>query len=168
MKRVVALLISSIFIVGCGYKPSSHYAKSVVGESVSTTVVISNEDPRNSVIIKDSIDEAILERFKSRVTTKDKASTHLKVTLVGYSLTPQQYDQNGYVILERTTVNLKIVRTTGDEVKSYSTHGVHDFSIQPNGIVTDELKFTAIKEGAAKAIDSFIARISAEGVIKGR
>lgn len=168
MKKILTLFVLLLMVSGCGYRPSAKFASSVVGESISTNVIISREDPRNSVIIKDAISAAILERFKSKIAPKGSATTHLDVVLEGYTLTPQQYDKYGYVVLERATVRLLITRVRGDEKKTYKTYGVHDFTVEPNSIVTDDLRFSAIREGAAKAIDSFIAKVSAEGVLKGK
>ena len=58
------ILSALILFAGCGYQPSSYYAKSVVGESVSTEVVISMEDPQNTVIIKDAVDMAVITKFR--------------------------------------------------------------------------------------------------------
>jgi hypothetical protein len=64
------VLSALILFSGCGYQPSSHYAKNVVGESVSTEVVISMEDPQNTVIIKDAVDTAVITKFRRLLLPK--------------------------------------------------------------------------------------------------
>lgn len=148
---------------GCGYKPSSHYAKRVMGETVSTEVVISMEDPENTVIIKDAIDAAVIMRFKSSLRDRGSAQSHLRIAFKGVSFSPLQYDENGYVIAYRTTIRLGITRRSGTESKTYNVRGTYDFSIQAQAIISDQARFEAIRFGSAKAIDSFIAMVAAEG-----
>ena len=64
MKYIWLVLIALIF-TGCVYAPASQYTKKVVGDSVSTQMVISVQDPQNSVIIKDAVDTAIIIKFRT-------------------------------------------------------------------------------------------------------
>lgn len=164
--RGVLSILLMLIISGCMYKPSSQYARGVVGETMSTQVVISMIDPENTVIIKDAVDAAVIERFKSSLTDRSKASTHLKITLQNVSFSPLQYDTNGYIISYRTTVNLSIARYSKNFSKTYSAKGTYDFAIEPNAIISDQARFDAIKFGSQKAIDSFVAQVAAEGVRK--
>jgi hypothetical protein len=41
--------------------------------------------------------------------------------------------------------------------------GVYDFPIEPKAIISDVLRFQAIKEGSAKALDAFISRMAQKG-----
>ena len=167
MRTVLTLFIIHfslfIFLTGCGYKPSSHYAKQVMGETVSTEVLISMEDPENTVIIKDAIDSAVIMRFKSSLRDRGSAQTHLRISLKSVLFSPLQYDQNGYVIAYRTTINLGIIRKTNGTSKTYAVKGTHDFAIEAQAIISDQARFEAIQSGAGKAVDSFIALIAAEG-----
>ena len=163
--RVFQGLLLAVMIIGagCGYKPSSHYAKQVMGETVSTEVVISMEDPENTVIIKDAVDSAVIMRFKASLRERNEAQTHLNIRLESVSFSPLQYDLNGYVVAYRTTIRLNITRTTQKRSKRYNVSGIHDFAIEPQAIISDQARFDAIESGALKAIDSFIAMVSAEG-----
>ncbi len=66
-------------MAGCGYSPASHYAKNVVGESVSTEVVISMEDPQNTVIIKDAVDTAIITKFRTSLVSKSSSQDPFEI-----------------------------------------------------------------------------------------
>lgn len=162
-----SLSISVLFLVimaGCGYQPASHYAKNVVGESVSTEVVISMEDPQNSVIIKDAVDKAVIMKFRTALVPKGNSQTHLKITVGSVHFSPLQYDVNGYIITYRTTVMMNVLRTSGEKSSTpYATRGIYDFSIEPNAIITDQARFEAIAHGAQKGLDAFIAQLAAEG-----
>ena len=167
LKRAASLLLFAALLVGmagCGYKPSAHYAKAVVGERVSTEVIVSMQDPENTVIIKDAVQTAVITRFKSSLTDKSISDTHLRITLRKVGFTPLQYDENGYIVVYRTTVTLAISRETGKSLRNYIVSGIYDFTIEPNAIISDQARFDAIRYGAQKAIDNFVARVAAEGV----
>jgi len=157
------ILSALILLSGCGYQPASHYAKNIVGESVSTEVVVSMEDPQNTVIIKDAVDTAVITKFRTALVPKNTAKTHLKISIGSVSFTPLRYDTDGYVITYRTTVTMSIIRTSEEKSHTYSTKGMYDFEIEPNAIISDQARFEAIRQGAQKGIDAFVAQIAAQG-----
>jgi len=161
--KFLLLSVLSLLVVGCGYKPSSKYSREVVGEKISTSIVISAQDPENTVIIKDAVDAAVIEVFHASLTTKDYSDTHLTISISPPRYAPIQYNADGYIIGYRATIRLGIVRETSGEKKNYTTTGTYDFSIAPNAVVTDQDRFDAIKYSSVKAIASFVAKISAEG-----
>lgn len=155
--------MAMMMFTGCGYVSAAHYAQSVVGESVSTEVLISAEDPQNTVIIKDAVDTAVITKFRTSLTSKNASQTHLKIKISSVGFSPLRYDTNGYVVTYRTTVNMKVDRVTLEKSHAYSTSGMYDFDIEPNAIISDQARFNAISLSAQKAIDVFIAQIAAEG-----
>ena len=162
MQKALLLAIVLLF-ASCGYKPSAKYAREVLGESVSTSVVISQEDPQNTVLVKDAIDAAIIDVFHSSLRDRAHSDSHLLITLSNPSYTPIQYDNNGFVIAYRMTVILGIKRYHKGKVKSYTAKGYYDFAVEPNAVVTDQQRFEAIRNAAQKAIVAFVAQISSEG-----
>ncbi len=158
------ILAFVLLMSGCGYVPSSHLAKEVVGESIYTKVIISLSDPQNTVIIKDAVDAAVLTRFRASLADEQVAKTKLIFNINSISYNPMRYDNNGYVITYRTVVNLGVNRASGDDAKSYSSVGYYDFDIEPNAIISDKLRFDAIRNGASKALDSFIAQVASDGI----
>jgi len=164
--KPVILLGLVFFFVACGYRPSSHYARAVVGEKISTSVVISAQDPENTVIIKDALDSAIIETFHASLTSKEHSDSHLTISLNEPTYSPIQYDANGYIIAYRATIVLQILRKTSDNSETYKVRGTYDFSITANAVITDQERFDAIKYSSAKAIKSFLAQVAAEGSSK--
>ncbi|MBN2815571.1 MAG: hypothetical protein JXQ67_02745 [Campylobacterales bacterium] len=164
-RRAVKLLLLSslIFFSACGYKPSSKYARSVVGEKVSTSIVISSQDPENTVVIKDAVDSAIIEVFHASLVDKSYADTNLLFSISPPTYTPVQYDNNGFIIGYRATIMMRVERTTKESKRNYNSRGTYDFAVDPNAVITDQDRFNAIKFSATKAIASFIAQVSAEG-----
>lgn len=157
------LLVLLLLFASCGYKPSAKYAREVLGEKVSTSVVISQEDPENSVLVKDAIDAALIDVFHTSLTDRAHSDSHLVISLSNPFYTPIQYDKNGFVIAYRMTVVLGIKRYHNGVAKSYSAKGYYDFAVEPNAVVTDQQRFEAIRNAAQKAIVAFVAQISSEG-----
>ncbi len=152
-----------IVLAGCGYQPSSHLAKNVVGDSVSTEVIVRMEDPQNTVIIKDAVDSAVITKFRTGLASKSEAVTHLKIAINSVTFSPLRYDTNGYVITYRARVMLSINRTRDNKSMNYRTKGTYDFDIEPNAIISDQVRFEAIRQGAQKALDAFVAQVAAQG-----
>ena len=161
-KIVLSVLILSLFSA-CGYKPSAKFSRNILGQKISTSVVISSQDPENTVIIKDAVDSAIIEVFHASLTQKEHSDTHLVLSINRPTYAPVQYDSDGYVIAYRMSIVLRIKRYNKGISKNYKANVSYDFAVVPNAIVTDQDRFEAIKFSAQKAIRSFIAQISAEG-----
>jgi hypothetical protein len=162
------VLVGTLLVSGCGYKPSAKYSRDVVGEKISTSVVISAQDPENTVLIKDAVDSAIVQIFHASLVPQHSADTHLIFSISAPRYTPLEYDDNGFVIAYRTTILLNITRQSGANVKKYHSKGTYDFAVTPNAVITDKERFDAIKYSAQKAISSFVAQVSAEGSRKGK
>ncbi|MEA1955280.1 MAG: hypothetical protein U9N02_02160 [Campylobacterota bacterium] len=161
--RILLLIFITLLFTSCGYQPSSKFARNVVGDKVSTSVIISDRDPENSVIIKDSIDSAIIEVFNASLVDRKSAKTHLELKISNPSYLPIQYDKDGYIVAYQTTTVLNIKKYFNGISKVYTTKGRYNFTIAPNAVITDQERFQAIKFSAIKAIESFVAKVSAEG-----
>lgn len=163
--RILLPLILILALSGCGYTPSSKFARAVLGEKISTSITISALDPENTVIIKDAVDEAIIEVFHAALRGRDESDTHLDISISNPSYSPIVYDKDGFVIGYKMSLSLVISRHHSGVTKVYSLSGTYDFSVSPNAVVTDQERFEAIKFSATKAIRSFVAKVSAEGAI---
>lgn len=164
--RFIQLLLLLFFLLelsGCGYKPSAKYAREVLGKNISTSVEISLQDPENSVIIKDAVDEAIVNVFHASLSERAASETHLTISTTEPVYIPLQYNDNGFVISYRATINLMILRESKSLKKRYNSIGNYDFSVVPNAVLTDQERFDAIKFSSIKAISAFVSKVSAEG-----
>jgi len=164
--RVFVLVLGMLLLSSCGYKPSAKFSREIVGEKISTSVVISAQDPENTVVIKDAVDSAIIQVFHASLSEHKDADTHLAISISEPSYSPIQYNSDGYVISYRATIVLGIMRESKGIKKEYSTKGTYDFSVVPNAVLTDQERFDAIKFSSFKAISAFVAKISAEGTRK--
>jgi len=156
-------LVLLLALSGCGYTPSSKFAREVMGEKISTSIRISAQDPENTVIIKDAVDEAIIEVFHASLRSRDESDTHLEISISDPTYSPIVFDKDGFIIGYKMSLSLSILRYHSGVSKHYLLNGTYDFSVSPNAVITDQERFEAIKYSAAKAINSFVAKVSAEG-----
>jgi hypothetical protein len=159
----VVFHLALLLLAGCGYRPTSEVVKPVLDESVSTQIVISMQDPDNTVLLKDALNEAVVNRFRTRLTDEVHAKTHLTIELDNTRFIPVRYDTNGYIIAYQAIVTLGIDRTSGSVKRHYTARGSYQFTIEPNAIISDLVRYEAIKFGAQKALDSFVAQVANEG-----
>jgi hypothetical protein len=161
-----SIFVIVLFLSSCGYKPTYNYTKDILGDRIYVDVDISLNDPQNSVLITDSLNEAVISKFRSILThNQNQADSKLLVKLNSISFTPIQYDSSGYVIAYKSIVGLRINFTDKFD-KLYTIHstGNYDFSIEANSIISDNKRFEAIKFAALKAMDEFISKISIRGL----
>ena len=163
MRKVISLLFVLLLLSACGYTPSAKFARSVLSDKISTSVVVSALDPENTVIIKDAVDRAIIEVFQASLVSRSESDTHLTLTMGNPGYSPIEYDQNGFVIGYRMSIVLGIKSSRNGVIKNYSARGFHDFSVAPNSIVTDQDRFEAISFSTQRAIKAFLAQVSADG-----
>jgi hypothetical protein len=168
MYKILGFIVV-LFLVGCGYKPTSYYVKDVLGDKIYAQVMISKVDPKNSVIIKDALNEAIITRFLGKLTTKEQADTKLFVTLGSTSFSPILYDNNGYVISYKAKVILKFkYEDKQGEIQTLSTSGEYDFPIEANSVISESKRFEAIRYASLDAINEFVSTISVRGMQNGK
>lgn len=163
MKKVTLLLSILLLLSACGYTPSAKFARNVLSDKISTSVVISAQDPENTVIIKDAVDRAVIEVFQASLVSRSLSDTHLVLTMGNPGYTPIEYNQYGYVIGYRMSIVLGIKSSQNGVSKNYTARGYHDFSVAPNSIVTDQQRFEAISFSTQRAIKAFLAQVSADG-----
>lgn len=163
LTTLLLLVFTLVSTVSCGYKPSSKYAREILGNKISTSIIISQTDPENSVIVKDAVDKAIIEIFHASLVEKRYSSTHLSISMSTPSYAPLQYNNDGFIISYRATITLMISRESKNLKKNYRSVGTYDFSVVPNSVLTDQERFNAIKFSTFKAISAFVAQVSAEG-----
>lgn len=165
MRFFLPLLL--LFFAGCGYKPSSDFTRSSIGGSVYVEVEINAKEAISIPYIKDSMIEAVIRRFHSRVKSEEMADTVMYMRLNSVAFTPLNYDSNGYVIAYRANVDISIrYKKHGAAYKIFDARGVHDFSVEPDSVISDTSRENAIKIGSNRAIDSFISYLSAKGILK--
>ncbi len=165
MIRITWFLILLLTMSACGYKPSSFYTSKVIRDKIYVKVVTSLQDPENSVIIRDAINEALIYKLHAKIVPESAQYAKLHVELAAVNFQPIEYDNNGYVIAYKTNVTLKTTYYDREGKKRLiKTYGDYDFNIESNSVISDTKRFNAIKEASQKALDAFISRLAIEGV----
>ena len=167
MRRFVCglMLLSGIIATGCGYKPTALYTKKSLGDRIYAKVETSLEDPQNSLLIQDAVNEAVINKFHSKLVAKKNADTVIDLKLRSVIFRPITFDQNGYVTAYKTLVKLQSeIQRKGQSKETVITEGDYDFNIQTLSVISDTKRFNAIKEASQKAIDALISRVSIGGM----
>ena len=160
------LTVASLLLTACGYKPSSHYSKQIIGENVYTEVEVSLSDPENAVLIKDALNKALYTRLKSKSSRKRDADSSIYVAYDNIRFVPLQYNKNGFVVHYQAYITLGFTFVKGDVNEKRQIIGRYEFPIRPSAIISNDLRFKAIEHGSIKALDQFIAYLSAKGLLK--
>ena len=171
MIKIIGSLVILVFIAACGYKPTAHYSKELLGERIHVDVTISRKDPKNSVLIKDAVNEAVITRLGGKLSTKEEATSELYVKIGSTSFSPILYNEDGYVTSYKAKVslNIKYILKNGKS-ESFSTVGEYDFPIAENddgttnSVISDNKRFEAIKLASLDALNEFVSRIAIIGM----
>ena len=151
-----------IFLVGCGYKPSSEYQNKIIGDAISPSVRIDITAPQTSIFVKDALRLAIFSVFGKEID-KD-ANSKIDITSINANIFSIDYDSNGFVKLYRAKVSLNVnFIDKFAKSHSFSVSGTYDFSVTNKSVVDDQLKLNAYKTAAVNALDILYAKITKIG-----
>ncbi len=162
-KAPFVLFILLLFISGCGYKPSNYYAKKEFGGTMFIDLNVNLENPRNSVIIKDSMILTLTQKIGSKlVYTPKSADTIMKLRISRASMQELQYDRKGYNKLYRAVVvvSVAIKNEKSGKFRNFGVDGTYDFSVDDGAQITDAKRFEAIKIAAQDAMDEVISKLA--------
>ena len=170
MKRVsnihyLLLVTAMLLLTACGYKPSSHFIQNIFADSIYVEVKVDNVEPENAPFIKDEINRLVYTRFKGHIAPKDVAKSKIIVSYDGSSYTPLTY-KDGYVTRYRTNIHVHFDMLTKDGKLSKDISSVVESDIQESSLTSSTLRTEALRKGLAKALDEFMAYVSAKGSLK--
>jgi len=156
-----------VILTGCGYKPSSSYAKKKIQGNVYVHVVIDLEEPKNSVLVKDALNEIVVGQFNNKLVSKRSlADTVLTVKLASVGTQELQKDEDGYVNLYRTNVNITVSYVGPNGKGTTSVSGSYDFSVDDGSTISDAKRFEAIKIASSKALEEIVSKFAIESFKK--
>lgn len=155
-----------LLVTACGYKPSSHAIKKVFDETVYVEVKVDRAEPENAPYIKDQVNRLVYTRFKGRIVPKSQAQSELYISYKAGTFSPLAY-QNGYVSRYRANVTMKFEMITRKGKLIKTIVAVHEADIEESALASSTLRIEAIREGAKKALDQFLAYVSAKGIKQG-
>ncbi|MDO4875174.1 MAG: LPS assembly lipoprotein LptE [Campylobacter sp.] len=175
MRYFLAFFIA-IFICGCGYKPVSKITNDLVGDKIYVDVIISKEEPKNSVWIKDAVKEGMVARLNKNLVSKESADALIIISVKDLNYEAIIYDEFGYITSYKAhlSLNYKTKFKDGTVVDILAT-GEYDFSVArrqkdvrfADSILSDTQKYEAIKEASKEAFDEYIASLAVKGYRNG-
>lgn len=152
-------------ITACGYKPSSHLIKNVFTDTVYVEIVVDRVEPENAPFIKDEINRLVYTRFKGRVTSKAEAKSQIRIAYAGSTYAPLAYE-DGYVIRYRANIRVRFDMVNKEGKTSKIITAIVESDIEASSLTSSTLRIEAIRLGLAKALDEFLAYVSAKGMLK--
>lgn len=160
MRTLLFLGVLWLTLGGCGYKPASHYTQEVLSDRIFADVQIPRDDPRGAGIMGDALREAVVARFGGRLVSREEADTHLYITNATQRITALQRDEQGFVILYRSSVTLTTrVNTPTVRNRIVETSGIYDFAVSPDSVLSESERTGASRQAASRALDELLARL---------
>ena len=158
--------VSMVLLVSaCGYKPSSHMIQNVFPDTVYVEVIVDRAEPENAPFIKDEMSRLVYTRFKGRVVSKEEAQSQIRLSYEGSTFVPLSY-KGGYVTRYRANIKVKFDMVTKEGRVSKTISSIVDSDIQESSLTSSALRTEAIRIGLGKALDEFLAYVSAKGMLK--
>jgi len=169
-KNILTLLLATCYLLlvtSCGYKPSSHAIKNIFSDTVYVEVIVDRVEPENAPFLKDELNRIVYTRFKGRVVPKAQAKSQLRVSYAGSTFTPLTYE-DGYVTRYRANVRVRFDMVTKQGRITKIINSVFESDIQASSLASSTLRTEAIRKGLEKALDQFLAYVSAKGMLNGK
>jgi hypothetical protein len=152
-----------LLFLGCGYKPSSVYQNKIIGDKIKVNVKIDPKNPQETIFLKDAVNDAVYSVFNKNLCFEN-CDTILEVNPSSSSIVALDFDENGYPILYRSKVVLKVkLKDKNKKVRYYSVEGKYDFSVAAQSILTDQIKLEAYKKASIDALNILFAKITKDG-----
>lgn len=166
MKSFLYLLLTAALFVGCGYRPASSYAKTAIEGNVYVDLKINIDNSQNSVLVKDAMNEMVLNQFDTTLTNnKNEADTFVLVELSGVSHVSISTDDNGHTKSYRTAVSIKVsYNKTGEDIKTLSVSDYYDYTVDTDSVITDQKKKLAVKIASTKALSNIFSKIAIQSM----
>ncbi len=173
IKKVLLVLLTLTFcfftLSGCGYKPTTHYAKKELAGKVFVKLFIDLKDPQNSVLIKDAMNQLLAHKLDSKLVYDEAmADTIMNIKINSVRMTELQYDADGYNNLYRANVSINVRYTKKAEniSRNFTVTGENDFSLGSSTTITDTKRYEAIKSASDDALDEVLSRIAIQSFKK--
>jgi len=159
------IFIMALFLSACAYQPSSHVIKNLFSDSVYVEVEVDRAEPENAPFVKDELRRMVYNRFKGHIVPKDQAESQIYVSYSGTYFRPLSYE-NGYVTRYRVYTRVKFKMLTKDGVISKDINTIYEADIQESALTSSAIRIEAIRKGLEKAMDEFMAYVSARSLQK--
>lgn len=169
MPKYCFLIAFALYVSACGYKPISKISSDILGENVFVDVKFSKTDPKNSVYLKDSLNEYIVFRLGKNLTTKQIANSKIYASIQNIDFKPLIYDKFGYVTTYKAQLTLNFKTTFMDgSIDNSNVSGEYDFQITKkiknvrftDSVISDSQRYEAIRSSTNQALDEWISKLA--------
>jgi hypothetical protein len=157
--------IAFFILTACAYQPSSHVIKNLFADSVYVEVEVDRAEPENAPFVKDEMHRIVYNRFKGHIVPKDQAESQIYMTYSGTYFRPLSYE-DGYVTRYRAYTRVRFKMITKDGVINKNINAIYEADIQDSALTSSAIRIEAIRKGLEKAMDEFLAYVSARSVQK--
>ena len=160
-----SILILSLFsFSGCGYKPTSYYAKNEIKGKVYIQSSIDIDNSENSILIRDVVNELVISKFDTTIVNKkDISDMVITASLNSVTHTGLETSEDGYTTLYRATVSISISykenRTNGKN-KTVTVTNYYDYAVDSDSVVSSEKKLEAVRLASSKALTDIFSKIA--------
>jgi hypothetical protein len=165
MKNILIVPILLLVLNACGYKPSSHMIKNIFTDTVYVEVIVDRVEPENAPFVKDEMNRLVYTRFKGRVASKAEAKSQIRIAYAGSTYAPLAY-QDGYVTRYRANIRVHFTMVNKEGKSTKLITSIVESDIEVSSLTSSTLRIDAIRKGLEKALDEFLAYVSAKGMLK--
>jgi len=160
------MTVSAVLLINsCGYKPSSHMIKHIFSDTVYVEVRVDRAEPENAPFVKDEMNRLVYMRFKGRIVAKEKAQSQIRLSYAGSTFIPLAY-KDGFVTRYRANVRVNFDMVTKEGKINKTISSIVESDIRASSLNSSTLRTEAIRKGLGKAMDEFLAYVSAKGMLK--
>jgi len=154
-------LLGVWLFTACGYKPSSSFIGTMFSDSVYVEVEVDRVEPENAPFLKDEMNRLVYHRFKGHIAPKEMAKSQIYLSYRGSTFTPLSYE-DGYITRYRANIQVDFTMITLQGKISKRIVSTVETDIPESSLASTTLHTQAIREGLAKALDEFMAYVSAK------
>jgi len=165
IRKFLIFNFSFLILTACGYKPSSHMIKNVFEDTVYVEVNVDKVEPENAPFVKDEMNRLVYTRFKGKIASKTEAKSKIIITYAGSSYVPLAY-KAGYVTRYRAYIRVHFDMLNKEGKTSKTIVSIVESDIQASSLTSSTLRTESIRKGLEKALDEFLAYVSAKGMLK--
>jgi hypothetical protein len=152
LQQIIFFGFLLLFLIGCGYKPTTDYTTPLLGKKIETNVDINIKNPTESIYLKDALNESVIDDYNAKLNDKNSTS-YIKLEINSLSISPIDYDENGYPILYKANASITAyVKDIKNIITTYSANGSYDFATAANSVLDDNIKHNAMKEAFMQAL----------------
>ncbi len=161
----ILVLKRLLFLLACGYKPTSHFTKEILGDKIYVSISMPLSDPQSGIVVRDALNEAISFTFKSRLVSINEAKSRIEINKIKFTTTDLQKDENGFTILYRTSVHMEVYLVTDTFSKRFYVEGFSDYTVSDQSLEYEAIRINSIKEASLKATQDLVTKITSIGAI---